>query len=470
MRSLKINIRIVVLLVALFLVSLLLNVAWSHHAQISQAEKEMLEKSQIMSKQMLAVWDFIDVNQETIDTDADGSYNFKGIYCVIAGKGINALFTRDTDYMVRYVKANPRNSADYPDDFETAAIAAFDAGATEHYAITTYEDQDVFRYVIPVYMKQSCLSCHGEPAGEVDVTGHAKEGLALDDFGGAISIVMPIQSYMSGIEGNIFYQSGYFFVIMLALIVVIYVAISHLITKPLTQLENAAEQIESGHLDVDVSGINASGEMKDLALRFGSMAKRLDTLYNDLEGQVEDRTERLKEANRILDEQRSELEKANVLLKEENQYKSDFLAMVSHELRTPLTAIIAFTDLWEKSAERANDPEKDAVREVKENGQRLLHMVNNVLDMAKSEAGRSELCIEEVDMVDLVEAVDGTLGFLAEKKRIAYRSRVHANTPLIKADGVKLRRIVENLGSNAIKFTPPQGAVSVDVSLSLIHI
>lgn len=91
-------------------------------------------------------------------------------------------------------------------------------------------------------------------------------------------------------------------------------------------------------------------------------------------------------------------------------------------------------------------------------------MVNNVLDMAKSEAGKNELCIETVDMVDLIYAVDGTLGFLAAKKHIAYRSHVSSDTPLIRADGVKLRRIVENLGSNAIKFTPTGGTVSVEVT------
>lgn len=464
MRSLRINVRIVVLLAVLFLVSLMLNIGWSHYAQMSQAEKELLEKSQIMSKQMLAVWDFTDLNQAKIDTDADGSYNFKGIYCVIAGKGINALFTRDTDYIVRYIKPNPRNQADCPDDFETKAIESFEANKSEYYAITAYEGQDVFRYVLPVYMKSSCLSCHGGPAGELDITGHEKEGLALGDFGGTISIIMPIHSYMSGIESNIFYQSIYFFLVILTVIIIIYVAITHLITRPLTQLEHAAEQIESGCLSVDVSGINATGEMRDLALRFQSMAAQLDILYNDLESQVEDRTEQLKKINQILDKQKVALVKANVRLKEENRYKSEFLAMVSHELRTPLTAIIAFTEIWEKSADYANGGEKDAVREVKENGQRLLHMVNNVLDMAKSEAGKNELCIETVDMVDLIYAVDGTLGFLAAKKHIAYRSHVSSDTPLIRADGVKLRRIVENLGSNAIKFTPTGGTVSVEVT------
>lgn len=464
MRSLRINVRIVVLLAVLFLVSLMLNIGWSHYAQMSQAEKELLEKSQIMSKQMLAVWDFTDLNQAKIDTDADGSYNFKGIYCVIAGKGINALFTRDTDYIVRYIKPNPRNRADCPDDFETKAIESFEANKSEYYAITAYEGQDVFRYVLPVYMKSSCLSCHGGPAGELDITGHEKEGLALGDFGGAISIIMPIHSYMSGIESNIFYQSIYFFLVILTVIIIIYVAITHLITRPLRQLEHAAEQIESGCLSVDVSGINATGEMRDLALRFQSMAAQLDILYNDLESQVEDRTEQLKKINQILDKQKVALVKANVRLKEENRYKSEFLAMVSHELRTPLTAIIAFTEIWEKSADYANGGEKDAVREVKENGQRLLHMVNNVLDMAKSEAGKNELCIETVDMVDLIYAVDGTLGFLAAKKHIAYRSHVSSDTPLIRADGVKLRRIVENLGSNAIKFTPTGGTVSVEVT------
>ena len=121
--------RILVLLGCLIVVSLLLNVAWVSYTQRQQAERELLEKAEVLVLQTEAVWDFMDINQDRIDTDADGSYNFKGIYCVVAGRTISAFFARDTDYTIRYVNTEPRRKASLADGFETEAFQAFENGA-----------------------------------------------------------------------------------------------------------------------------------------------------------------------------------------------------------------------------------------------------------------------------------------------------------------------------------------------------
>ncbi|MDR2716348.1 MAG: DUF3365 domain-containing protein [Coriobacteriaceae bacterium] len=462
----KIQFKISVLLIVLLAVAMAMNVAWSRYSQTRQAEIEMLEKTQILNQQMHAVWNFIDINQKRIDTDANGEYNFKNIYCALVGKGVAKLFMKNTDYVIRYVSFQPRYSSAYPDSFESAALTQFgeDMESDEYYGITEFEGRDVFRYVSPILVQEGCLECHGEPAGEIDATGHAKEGLRVGEIAGASSIIMPIDIYMEGIGSNIAQQSIIFFIVLAASIAVVIFAISLLVTRPLRRMETAFERMEIDHFDTEFSDAWSSSEILDLQKKFHLMAKRLQALYDNLEDEVADRTRRLVEANEVLDEQRANLEHANALLQAESLYKSDFLAMMSHEFRTPLTSILAYADILERSDTSLSDKEQDAIDEVRENGIVLLTMVNNILEAARVDAGKLELTYEIVDMVDLIATVEGAILPLAERRNIRFATSVDPAVPLIRADWESLRRIVENLASNAVKFTQRGGEASISIT------
>ena len=110
-----------------------------------------------------------------------------------------------------------------------------------------------------------------------------------------------------------------------------------------------------------------------------------------------------------------------------------------------------------------DENEQAAVHEVRESGQLLLYMVDNILEMARSEAGKTSLSIEPVDMMDLINVVEKPTGFLAQKRSIRLTACVDADVPIIMADWEKLRRIVENLVSNAVKYTRRGGDVQVRV-------
>jgi signal transduction histidine kinase len=385
--------KIIVLLIAFLILAVSLNVAWSVYAQTKQAKEEMLEKTQVLDQEMRAVWDFIDINQKRIDTDSNGEYFFKNIYCAIAGKSVAKLFMQQNDYEIRFVSFKPRYSNAYPDAFEAAALKQFgaDSAVDEHFDITNYNERGVFRYASPIRIKESCLSCHGEPAGEKDVTGHVKEGLAVGDIAGAMSIIMPIDLYMEGILTNIWQQSLYFFIVLSVLIIITYIAITHLVRR---------------------------------------------------------------------------LEKANANLQHESQHKSDFLATMSHEFRTPLTAILAFADILGRPDSKASPSDREAVAEVRHNGQILLHMVNNILEVARSDSAREEMNYEMIEMVDMISTIEATVRPLVERRDIKFTTTVMPDVPLISADWEKLRRIIENLVSNAIKFTKRGGAVETIVRLA----
>lgn len=466
MENVRLRTRFIILLVGILAVSLLMNVGWIGITQEKQAVKEMHEKAYVLSQQMNAVWEFMVINQDIINYDANGEYNFKRLHCSLVGKSIGKLFGKKTGYTVRYTNFNPRNKADTPDDFELEALALFakDKNVTEFYKVTEYEGKDTFRFTAPMRIEKNCLECHGDPAGELDILGFPKEGWKTGDLAGAVSIVMPIDMYTQNIHSNVIKQVAYIFLLTLFLVLLIFYAMSKLVTKPLSQLKVAMEHVKTGDLKVDLEDIDAQGEIRELADHFEVMTEELQNLYNDLENKVELRTQDLARAKDILESQRIQLEEANRRLQEDNQYKSDFLAIMSHELRTPLTSIIAFAEVLERGKSPKTEKEQRVVQEIKGNSQILLSMINNILEMARIEAGRKELILEPIDLVDVINAVESVMEPLIEKKDIRYSSIVHREVPLIDGDREGLRRIVENLVSNAMKFTPKGGEIKVRVA------
>jgi signal transduction histidine kinase/DNA-binding response OmpR family regulator len=144
-----------------------------------------------------------------------------------------------------------------------------------------------------------------------------------------------------------------------------------------------------------------------------------------------------------------------------NAAKSDFLASMSHELRTPLNAIIGFSDLMREEPGddgRATIP-RDWIEHIHRSGQHLLELINDVLDLAKVDAGRLELHREPVDVAGAVSEVVAGLRPLAEPKHLALAARVPS--VIVDVDRGRLRQVLYNLLSNAIKFTPDGGRITV---------
>ncbi len=468
MNKIQLKTRFIILFAGIIAISLISYATWSNYTQQKQAINEMKEKAYALSQQMNAVWEFMSIHQDRINYDADGSYNFKGLHCSLVGKSIGKLFSYKTEYITRYVNHNPRNPDDIPDAFENAALNVFasNPAVVEVYELTEFENDAAFRYVAPMYIETSCLECHGEPAGELDVTGFRREGWSIGDLAGALSIVMPVDTYMTHKTNNIHQEVAFFSVLIITFILIIYFVTTSLVTKPLTRLKAITEEIRSGNLNADVNAddISAQGEIRDLSVHFNAMIKELRAVYNDLENKVELRTQDLARANDILETQQGQLEKINQQLLNDNQYKSDFMAIMSHELRTPLTSTIACTDVLEKTLTGDNPRQKKMLGEIKNNSSILYSLINNILDMARIEAGKTELLIEPVDFVDVINTVRSMIAPLADKKVINIQTKVDKDVPVIMGDREKLRRIVENLMSNAVKFTRSGGEVRVDIS------
>ena len=147
-----------------------------------------------------------------------------------------------------------------------------------------------------------------------------------------------------------------------------------------------------------------------------------------------------------------------------NQAKSEFLANMSHEIRTPMTAILGYADLL---AARLQDPDDlTSLDAIKRNGQHLLELINDILDLSKVESGKLELRLEQVNLPRLLADVRSLMGVRAQEKNIPltveYRSRI---PQIIVTDATRLRQILINLLGNAIKFTE-HGEVKLAVDFS----
>jgi signal transduction histidine kinase len=161
-----------------------------------------------------------------------------------------------------------------------------------------------------------------------------------------------------------------------------------------------------------------------------------------------------------------ELERLYREVEAASRHKSDFLANMSHELRTPLNAIIGFSEvLREQMFGELNEPQLAYVDDVLEAGRHLLSLINDVLDLAKIEAGRMELDIGDVSIPDVLASGMTMHGEQASRAGIALGLTVDPEAISIRADERRVRQVMFNLLSNAIKFTPRDGRVDVSATL-----
>ncbi len=148
------------------------------------------------------------------------------------------------------------------------------------------------------------------------------------------------------------------------------------------------------------------------------------------------------------------LEEANLELAELSRVKDEFLAHTSHELRTPLNSILGFTRLILDGYCKNTDEEHELMRDVYESAQHLLDIVNDILDVARIEAGKLKLSIEPVELRPLIDQVIAVVGVQAGAKNLQLVDDTRAQTlPAVLADKHRVRQILINLIGNAIKFT-----------------
>ncbi len=157
-----------------------------------------------------------------------------------------------------------------------------------------------------------------------------------------------------------------------------------------------------------------------------------------------------------------EIEQKSRELEAASRHKSEFLANMSHELRTPLNAIIGFSEvLAERMFGEINEKQAEYLRDILDSARHLLSLINDILDLSKIEAGRMELELSEFDLSGAVEHVLILVRERANRHGIELERELDPDLGAIRADERKVKQVLLNLLTNALKFTPAGGRVLV---------
>jgi len=176
---------------------------------------------------------------------------------------------------------------------------------------------------------------------------------------------------------------------------------------------------------------------------------------------IEDITER-REIENGLEKAHEDLKELAAELKRTALVKSEFLANMSHELRTPLNSINGFSEvLYDETFGSLNEKQKKYVNNVLTSGKHLLLLINQILDMAKVEAGKMKLSLSNLPMKSLLNEISLLVADMANKKKLQMLLEIAEDLPDIEADELKVKEIIYNLLSNAVKFTPEGGNIGL---------
>ncbi len=235
-----------------------------------------------------------------------------------------------------------------------------------------------------------------------------------------------------------------------ATLLVVHWVLRRLVLNPLRHLRNVSDEISRGNTDLRVN-IDTGDEFNELGDAFNRMLRHMT------EGQ-----QKLQTLNSELDIRVDQLAQANLHLFESNRLKSDFLANMSHELRTPLNSIIGFSDVLHDISSLTDKQRKYAAN-IQKSGKLLLDMINDILDLAKVEAGKMQVTPSSFHLEAMVSAQCDMLHSLIDEKNMDLQIQATPELREVFQDQPKIQQILTNLLSNAIKFTPDGGLVTVSL-------
>jgi signal transduction histidine kinase len=345
---------------------------------------------------------------------------------------------RYLEYWLRPNTTDPLKRPETASDYQQ--LKEFQEDGSKHEANRLLPSQGQNEYYWAIRASPSCVDCHRR------LNADLKE----NDLIAVVKISIPTKE----IQDRVIWNRAILITTALGAAVLImfgsYLIVRYVIVKPVKHLKEVSDAISAGELNVR-SEIQTGDEFEDLSHAFNRMLRSLVSMQD-----------RLRKVNTDLDRKVDELAQANMALYESNRLKSDFLATMSHELRTPLNSILGFSEVL-LSANQLSDKQQRWVRNIQSSGERLLNLINDILDLAKIEAGKMQVRLAAFSLYDVCEGLVAMFRPLAEKKNIELRAQMEPGIPVLRQDVVKLQQILSNLLSNALKFTPEGGRVLLQV-------
>ncbi|HVE93633.1 MAG TPA: HAMP domain-containing sensor histidine kinase, partial [Acidimicrobiales bacterium] len=286
----------------------------------------------------------------------------------------------------------------------------------------------------------------GESRRERDVTGEAEVGRLVtgldvrDRRVGTLSVTVPLGSAFDAVRQTAI-RLGLLVALGLAAIVAIGALLSRNILQTVRPLLATNRALGRGELGARAP-VLGNDELGELAEGFNQMAGQLEASYQQLERRVAERTEELQRLYRA---------------------REEFFASVSHELRTPLFAILANSELLTDPMLAPDNPKEQAefLDTIHVSAQQLVTNVNDILDLARADATAVRLNLADVDVRTVLEEVTASVQALGRRDDVEVTLRLPAGVPTLIADRERFVQILLNLGSNAVKYTPSGGRVTI---------
>ena len=332
---------------------------------------------------------------------------------------------------------NPENA---PDDFERNALQDFETKKLKDSSnVEKIGGSYYFRYIAPLYVEEACLQCHD------------KQGYKVGDIRGAISVSVPMDYTLNVIASDRKYMIYGSIITITVLITVLFMTTKRLVISPINKIRTLMFNFaKDGNPDVPVLATN--DELEDLSRAFVNMTKSISDYHTCLQDKINAATE--------------ELTIKNESLLKLNKTKSNFIANISHELRTPLTSIKGAMDyLSVRLAMHKKDNEEDLkvfFEVIKKNAERLIRLVNNVLDYERIELGELEMHFKEINLKNVFDEVVTGFRSISEEKKV--NIELKAEDVTVHADEDKIKQALTNLLSNALNFSPESSDIIVTLT------
>jgi two-component system, NarL family, sensor histidine kinase BarA len=296
-------------------------------------------------------------------------------------------------------------------------------------------------YVRVVRAGDSCVACHNASGS----AGTFNKNQVI----GALVIQTPAREIVKTLIVN---KICIFVAGLLAAIgamVAFYSIAQRIILRPIRQLRALVGNVAEGNLDARS------------VIKTGDEYEKLSNAFNEMLDGLQESQEKIRQANVQLDAKIAQLSDRNIELFKANKLKSEFLANMSHEFRTPLNAILGFAQLLREKPADATEKSKRYAENIIASGRSLLNMINDLLDLAKAQAGRMELRIEKTSVGQLCESLVSFFLPLTQEKNLNVDLDVAKDIPVVMTDAGKVRQILYNLLSNATKFTDQEGEIKI---------
>lgn len=298
----------------------------------------------------------------------------------------------------------------------------------------------------PVVFRDTCRNCH---AKNVSLSVPKPAATTVDPFR-VLKVRIPVKdtSYWRIWSYSLLSAIG---IATLALsLFFIHWVLKRLVINPLSELKFVSDEITSGKMELEFH-VDTDDEFAELSESFNRMLRHITATQKEIQA-----------VNNELDSRIDELASVNLQLYEANRLKGEFLANMSHELRTPLNSILGFSDVL-AGIETLTDKQRRWVSNIQNSGRVLLEMINDILDLAKIEAGKMEVRPSSFDLLGVIRAQVELFRKMAEDKNIDLQVDSSAEELRVTQDQGKISQILTNLISNAIKFTPEGGLVTIAV-------